>query len=100
LTRCAKSGHGNESPRCPLYPRKQTFGASRLVSALCHKQTCTTYQPSASENLRDAEARVFDWLVVVGDGSRMIEGKARAVGCRWHTMPEASKYAEVCRKWR
>jgi hypothetical protein len=38
--RCwVKSGHDTLKPRCPLFPRKQTFGGHSLMSALGQKRT-------------------------------------------------------------
>src|SRR5262249_15686623 len=34
-----KSGHRSTSTQCPLYPRKRTLELSRVMSALCQKQT-------------------------------------------------------------
>src|SRR5262249_37283695 len=34
-----KSGHWGTSEQCPLYPQKQTLELSRVMSALCQKQT-------------------------------------------------------------
>src|SRR4029077_8938778 len=34
-----KSGHGGLNLRCPLYPRKRTFGGAVSMSALCQKRT-------------------------------------------------------------
>jgi hypothetical protein len=35
----ATRGHGRMSNQCPLYPQKRTLELSRVMSALCQKQT-------------------------------------------------------------
>src|SRR5262245_13036030 len=42
-----KSGHWGTSEQCPLYPQKQTLELSRVMSALCQKQTYAVQQIAA-----------------------------------------------------
>ena len=39
-----KSGHRGTSNQCPLYPQKRTLELSRVMSALCQKQTYAVQQ--------------------------------------------------------
>ena len=47
-----KSGHFGVPKRCPLYPQEQTLELSRVMSALCQKQTfCTAKKMSLYDPL-------------------------------------------------
>src|SRR5215472_13719792 len=43
-----KSGHWGTSEQCPLYPQKRTLELTRVMSALCQKQTHASQQRASS----------------------------------------------------
>src|SRR3974390_2400257 len=59
-----KSRHCTASGRCPLYPQKRTLELSRVMSALCQKQTYAAHKlrsRSAANNRRHWHSQFAGW---------------------------------------